>query len=78
MAQKTALDRYRAKLLSVALVANSIRDVFENEEKYFLQAKELEKKQIEKAFSDGQETPLNHPTLSHYSREEYYNETYNK
>lgn len=40
------------------------------------QAEEMEKEQIEKAFSDGQETPINHPTLPHYSREEYYNDTY--
>lgn len=39
---------------------------------------EKEKEQIQKAFSDGQETPLNHPTLPHYSREEYYNDNYNQ
>jgi hypothetical protein len=39
-------------------------------------AKAMEKEQIEKAFSIGQETPINHPTLPHYSREEYYNEMY--
>ena len=38
---------------------------------------EKEKEQIQKAFSDGQETPINHPTLPHYSREEYYNDNYN-
>ena len=37
---------------------------------------EKEKDQIQKAFSDGQETPINHPTLPHYSREEYYNDNY--
>ena len=42
------------------------------------QAKQIEEEQIQKAFSDGQETPINHPTLPHYSREEYYNETYKK
>lgn len=42
------------------------------------QAKKMEKEQIQRAFSDGQEIPINHPTLPHYSREEYYNETYNK
>ncbi len=42
------------------------------------QAKQMEKEQIEKAFSDGQEKPINHTTLPHYSREEYYNDTYNK
>ena len=42
------------------------------------QAKAMEKEQIMKAFSYGQETPINHPTLPHYSREEYYNDTYSK
>ena len=37
-----------------------------------------EKENIQKAFSDGQETPINHPTLPHYSREEYYNDNYNQ
>jgi hypothetical protein len=40
------------------------------------QAKSMEKEQIIKAFSDGQETPISNPTLPHYSREEYYNEMY--
>jgi hypothetical protein len=40
------------------------------------QALEKEKEQIQKAFSDGQETPINHPTLPHYSRDEYYNDNY--
>jgi low affinity Fe/Cu permease len=39
---------------------------------------EKEKEQIQKAFSDGQETPINHPTLPHYSREEYYSDNYNE
>ncbi len=39
---------------------------------------EKEKEDLMKAFSDGQETPINHPTLPHYSREEYYNDNYNK
>ena len=39
---------------------------------------EKEKEDSMKAFSDGQETPINHPTLPHYSREEYYNDNYNK
>ena len=42
------------------------------------QAKAMEKEQTVKAFSDGQETPINNPTLPHYSRDEYYNDTYNK
>ena len=37
---------------------------------------EKEKEQIQKAFSDGQETPLNDPILPHYSREEYYNDKF--
>ena len=43
----------------------------------YLQYLEKEKEQIQKAFSDGQETPINHPTLPHYSRNEYYNDNYN-
>jgi hypothetical protein len=39
---------------------------------------EKEKEQLQKAFSDGQETPINHPTLPHYSRDEYYNDNYNQ
>jgi hypothetical protein len=42
------------------------------------QAKAMEKEHIMKAFSDGQETPINNPTIPHYSKEEYYNETYTK
>lgn len=41
-------------------------------------ALEKEKEQLQKAFSDGQETLINHPTLPHYSREEYYNDNYNQ
>ena len=39
-------------------------------------ALEKEKKQIEVSFSDGQETPINHPNIPHYSREEYYNDKF--
>ena len=39
---------------------------------------EKEKEQIQKAFSDGQEIPINHPNLPHYSRDEYYNDNYNQ
>ena len=39
---------------------------------------EKEKEQIQKAFSDGQETPINDPILPHYSRDEYYNDNYNQ
>ena len=41
-------------------------------------AKQMEKEQIQKAFADGQETPLKHPYLPHYSSQEYYNDTYKK
>ena len=44
----------------------------------FIAAQQMEKEQIQKAFSDGQEIPINHPTLPYYSREEYYNDTYSK
>ncbi len=50
---------------------NEIIDLIEN-------SFEKEKEIIQKAFSDGQETPINHPNLPHYSREEYYNDTYSK
>jgi hypothetical protein len=46
-----------------------------NNEKRLL---EKEKEQLQKAFSDGQEIPINHPTIPHYSREEYYNDNYNQ
>jgi hypothetical protein len=42
----------------------------------FEKAKEIERSQIQKAFSDGQELPINNPLLPHYSSEEYYNNTY--
>jgi hypothetical protein len=44
----------------------------------FEQAKAMEKEQIEVAFSDGQKIPINSATLPMYSREEYYNDTYNE
>jgi hypothetical protein len=40
------------------------------------QAKAIERDNIMKAFSDGQETPISSPTLPHYSSNEYYNEKY--
>jgi hypothetical protein len=42
----------------------------------FEQAKAIERDNIMKAFSDGQETPISSPTLPHYSSNEYYNEKY--
>lgn len=41
-------------------------------------ALEMEKEQIMKAFSNGQELPISNPLLPHYSSEEYYNEKYSK
>lgn len=47
--------------------------------KYIIeQCLKKEKEQIQKAFSDGQETPINHPNLPHYSNEEYFNDNYNQ
>jgi len=74
MAQQTALNWLKDKL----------KETYDKEGKLPLaytlhlveQAKQMEKDQIQKAFSDGQETPINHPTLPHYSSQEYYNETY--
>jgi hypothetical protein len=67
---------------------NKIKSIENNEDVYFnygirksiqiaFELLEKEKKQIQKAFSDGQETPINHPTLPHYSRDEYYDDNYN-
>jgi hypothetical protein len=73
---KTAVEYIELRLLGVAS--------FDSEElrlRYkdiIKQAKEIEKEQLQKAFSDGQETPINHPTLPHYSRDEYYNDNYNQ
>ena len=52
--------------------------VIEELTKEYAEYLEKEKEQIQKSFSDGQETPINHPTLPHYSREEYYNDNYNQ
>ena len=49
---------------------------YELMDKLFKEGFEKEKEQIQKAFSDGQETPINHPTLPHYSRDEYYDDNY--
>ena len=73
---KTAVEYIELRLLGIAS--------FDSEElrlRYkdiIKQAKEIEKEQLQKAFSDGQETPINHPTLPHYSNEEYYNDNYNQ
>lgn len=70
MAQ-TATEWLFVELTSTWYDAKSSKDLLEK-------AKAIEKENIQKAFSDGQETPLNHPNLPNYSGEEYYNDTYNK
>lgn len=70
MAQKTAVDWLMSEMLKP--------DMYKIWPTLLERAKQMEKEQIQKAFSDGQETPINHPTLPHYSREEYYKETYVK
>lgn len=69
MAQQTAVIRLEEKLKTYLSWSSFLEEDFE-------QAKAMEKEQIQKAFSDGQETPINHPTLPHYSSKEYYNDTY--
>jgi len=78
---KTAIQELKESLQSINeryqlkgdanWLMNEVLDLVEN-------SLEKEKKQIEVSFSDGQETPINHPTLPHYSREEYYNDKYNQ
>jgi len=69
----------RLKILSIVQQTESTMGAISGYQysKYLLmELLEKEKKQIEVSFSDGQETPINHPTLPHYSREEYYNDNY--
>ena len=75
MAQQTALDLYRSKLLTTALVSNSIRDLFINEEHYFLQAKAMEKDQMFE-FANGYADAV----LGGFTQraEEYYNKNSGK
>lgn len=74
---KTALKDLIEKLQKFRLIKED-----ENSYELFRQleyeAELKEKEQIKKSFSDGQETPLNHPTLPHYSNEEYYNDNFNQ
>lgn len=72
MAQQTAVEWLRELYDSRPAYEEFILD------DEFEQAKEMEKEQIMKAFSDGQETPINNPILPHYSRDEYYNDNYKK
>ena len=80
---KTAMQRMLDDLLAK-------REVYENAKMYECVATletsieiaefllEKEKEQIQVSFLDGQETPINHPNLPHYSKEEYYNDNYNQ
>jgi hypothetical protein len=72
MAQQTAVEWlvHQLNTRQKPLDNSQIDELFE-------QAKAMEKEQIMKAFSDGQETPISHPNLPHYSKEEYYEEKYN-
>jgi hypothetical protein len=73
MAQQTAVEFYE-QALRKGLMGTVEWDPNQTLE----QANQMFQEQIMKAFSDGQETPINNPTLPHYSREEYYNERYGK
>lgn len=76
---KTAIQELKESLQSINelyqlkgdanWLMNEVLDLVEN-------SLEKEKKQIEVSFSDGQETPINHPNIPHYSREEYYNDKF--
>jgi hypothetical protein len=70
---KTAMEQALARIEMLYIEKDSVHwEMFKND------CMEKEKEQIQKAFSDGQETPINHPTLPHYSKEEYYNDNYNQ
>ena len=71
MAQQTAVEFYDQALRKCLMgtVECGPNQILED-------ANQLFKEQIQKAFSDGQELPINNPLLPHYSSEEYYNETY--
>lgn len=75
MAQKTAV----MELLNFILVERRSKEdgsikfhAHEDFERFL----EMEKENIKKAFSDGQELSINNPLLPHYSSEEYYNDSY--
>jgi len=76
MAQQTAVEWLSERLIRMIPTISPIYKYDIKE--YVEQAKVMEKEHIMKAFSDGQETPINNPTLPHYSKEEYYNEQYGK
>ncbi len=73
MAQQTAIEWFYKQLYETP------RTIWEEELNQIReQANQMFQEQIMKAFSDGQETPLNNPTLPHYSREEYFKEKYKR
>ena len=73
MAQQTAVEWYDQELRKCMMGTVPCDPI-----QILEQANQMFQEQIQKAFSDGQETPINNPTTPHYSREEYYNETYGK
>jgi hypothetical protein len=73
MAQQTAVEWY-----DQALRKGLMGTVEWDPNQTLEQANQMFQEQIMKAFSDGQQTPINNPTLPHYSRDEYYNEQYGK
>ena len=75
MAQQTAVE-WLVKMLYSPVCKGFIEGRTQIPFHIIEQAKAMEKEQIMKAFSDGQETPISNPVLPHYSREEYYNEVY--
>jgi hypothetical protein len=85
MAQQTHISKMETTQTAVEWLWNEIDNLIPyqdiNKAQQFNglleQAKAMEKEHIMKAFSDGQETPISHPNLPHYSKEEYYEEKYN-
>jgi hypothetical protein len=73
MAQQTAVEWY-----DQALRKGLMGTVEWDPNQTLEQANQMFQEQIQKAFSDGQETPINNPTTPHYSREEYFKEKYKR
>ena len=72
MKQQTAVEWLIEEMIRIGYFEKIIPNIT------FEEAKQMEREQIQKAFADGQETPLKHPYLPHYSSQEYYNDTYKK
>jgi hypothetical protein len=73
MEQQTAIDWYDQELRK-CMMGTVPCDPIQIRE----QANQMFQEQIQKAFSDGQQTPINNPTTPHYSREEYFKEKYKR